>query len=307
MDHASHYEVLIIGGGPAGMSAALLLGLARRRVLVLDAGRPRNASAPINHGFLTRDGAVPGEIIAAARQQLQTYPTVEWADDTVTDAVAEGSLFAVSTVSGISYRTRKLILASGLTDKLPPIPGLADCWGKSVFPCPYCHAWEYRDRPLAMLGNGAGIFRILAVLKSWSSDVALLTNGPPLLDRNERLLLQRNRVNVYDQPIAGFEHSAGQLTRVAFANDTVLSRTAILYHPPAAATSDLPVRLGLIVGGVVKVNPQTAQTLNPNVYVAGEVVGMFSPSILSAAVYSGSFTGQQVNADLAVEDFLAAR
>jgi thioredoxin reductase len=306
MSLTSHYDVIIIGGGPAGLSAALMLGLARRRVLVIDSGKPRNAAAPISHGFLTRDGVPPGDITAAAREQLRAYPHVEIADDTVTDAAPSGWLLSVSTASGQIHRGRKLILANGMADKLPPVPGLAECWGKSIFPCPYCHAWDYRDQPLALLGDGAGIFRVIAILRSWSKDVVLLTNGPPKIDANERMLLHQNKVNLYDQPIAAFEHEGGQLTRVAFQNGTVLSRKAILFHPPTIPTSDLPTRLGLINAGVFKINPQTAQTTNPNVFVAGDIVTMFGPNILTAAVHSGAFTARHVNEDLAVEDFTAS-
>ncbi len=301
----THYDVIIVGGGPAGLSAALMLGLARRRVLVIDSGHPRNAAAPVSHGFLSRDGVPPGEIAAAAREQLRAYPNVEFSEDTVTDATTHGWVLMISTAAGQIHRARKLILANGMTDNLPLVPGLKECWGKTIFPCPYCHAWDYRDQPLAMIGNGAGIFRVLAVLRSWSKDVALLTNGPSTLDLSERMLLQRNTVNVYDQPIDAFEHIEGQLTRVAFKNGTVLSRKAILFHPPTSPTSDLPVRLGLIVNGVFRVNPKTAKTENPNVFVAGDNVGMFPPNIISAAVYSGAFTARHVNEDLAIEEFTA--
>ncbi|MEI7686811.1 MAG: NAD(P)/FAD-dependent oxidoreductase [Planctomycetota bacterium] len=306
MSLTSHYHVIIVGGGPAGLSAALLLGLARRRVLVIDAGHPRSAVAPVSHGFLTRDNVPPGDIRSAAREQLRAYPNVEIIDDTVVDASTHGWILSVGTAKGQIHRARKLLLAGGVADALPAIPGLAECWGTSIFPCPYCHAWEYRDKPLAYLGNNPGVFRTLAVLRSWSSDVVLLTNGAPQIDFNERTLLHKNRVPLFDQTIARFEHAAGQLTRVVFDNNTHLARQAILYHPPAAVTSDLPERLGLIENGVFRVNPQTAQTANPNVYVAGDLVGMFAPSILSAAVYSGSFTARHVNEDLSIEDFTAS-
>lgn len=305
MSLTSHYHVIIIGGGPAGLSAALMLGLARRRVLVIDSGKPRNASSAVSHGFLTRDNVPPGEILAAAREQLRAYPNVEIVTDTVTDAGPHGWTLSVATASGQIYRGRKLILAGGIADALPEIPGLAECWGTSIFPCPYCHAWDYRDQPIAFLGNMPGVFRIIAVLRSWSANVALLTNGPPQIDFNERMLLHNNNVPIYDQPILGFEQTAGQLSRVLFANDTHLSRKAIILHPPAVATSNLAERLGLIQDGDFPVNPQTSQTSNPNVYVAGDFVGLFMPSILSAAVYSGSFTAKHINEALAIEDFTA--
>lgn len=301
----SHYQVIIVGGGPAGLSAALVLGLARRRVLVLDAGEPRNAAAPVSHGYLTRDGAKPSEIDAAAREELRRYPHVVVVRDTAVDVQAHGWVLAVATAEGHIHRTRKLILAAGVVDVLPAVPGLRECWGASVFPCPYCHAWEYRDQPLAILGNGPGIFRLAAIVRGWSNDVALLTNGPPNMDAGERMLLFEKKVPLYDQPVARFEHEAGQLTRVVFANDTHLNRRAIVYHPPVAAGSDLPQRLGLIDKGVFRVNPQTAQTSHPDIYVAGDLVGQFGPPLISSAVYSGAFTARSVNEALAVEDFTA--
>lgn len=305
MSLTSHYHVIIVGGGPAGLSAALQLGLARRRVLVIDSGKPRNAAAPVSHGFLTRDNVPPREIIDAAREQLRAYPHVVVVRDTVTDAAVHGWNLSVSTAEGHIHRTRRLILASGVTDALPAIPGLAECWGVSVFTCPYCHAWDYRDQPLALLDNKPGVATIIAILRSWSSDVALLTNGPPQIEYQERMLLHKNKVALYDQPIAGFEQASGQLNRVLFQNNTHLSRRAILYHPPLASTTDLPQRLGLLENGVFRVNPQTAQTSNPNIYVAGDMVGMFQPSTLAAAAYSGAFTAKHVNESLAMEDFTA--
>lgn len=305
MAFATPYDVIIVGGGPAGLSAALILGLAQRHVLVIDSGKPRNAAAPISRGFLSRDGVPPREIAAAAREQLRAYPNVEFCDDTVTDAATHGGLLGVSTAAGQIHRARKMILATGVTDALPAVPGLQECWARSIFPCPYCHAWEYRDQPLAVIGNGVGITSVLAVLRSWSKDVALLTNGPPTMDRNEFMLLQRGNVTIYDQPIGAFEHVEGQLTRVAFKNGTGLPRKAILYHPPLGAPSDLPIRLRLIVDGVFRVHPETAKTANPNVFVAGENVGMFAPKMIAAAVHSGAFTARHVNEDLAREDFMA--
>lgn len=303
MPDPAQYDVIIIGGGPAGLSAALILGLSRRRVLVLDDNRPRNAAAPISHGFLTQDGKPPAEIAAAARRDLAAYSNVELLSETAVDARVDGKFIVVSASLGKAFRARKLIFASGLVDQLPPLPGLAECWGKSIFPCPYCHAFEFRDRPLAMLGNGYGISHIIAILRSWSADVVLLTNGPPTFDAGEWPRFSKNKIRVYDQPIAGFDHAAGMLTRVSFQNNTHLARTAILYHPRAAPSSDLPALLGLLVNGVLKIDPKTCRTSNPNIYAAGDLPGAHGAPILASAVFSGTSAGRQANEDLAEEDF----
>lgn len=295
-------DVIIMGGGPAGLSAALILGLARRRVLVVDEGKPRNAVAHVSHGLLTRDGVPPGEIVAAAREQLNAYPTVEFLADTITDATI-GSPITVTMKSGKTQTCRKLVLACGVADQLPSIPGLAECWGKTIWPCPYCHAWEFRDKPIAHLGNTPGVAGTLATLRSWSKDIALMTNGPPRLEYAERMAIHNAKVPLYDQPVAAFEHESGKLLRVQFQDGKVLTRAAVHFIPPTAPRSDLPRRLGLIENGVFRINPQTSQTSNPNIFVAGDLIGLFTPLILSSAIYSGTFTGRHVNHDLAVEDF----
>jgi thioredoxin reductase len=296
-------DVVIIGGGPAGLSAALTLGLARRNVLVLDNGMLRSAAAAASHGLLSRDGAAPGDILAAAREQLGAYRSVEVVRDAAVNVETQDGLPVVETMSGQKYRCRKLILAAGTADVLPPWPGLAECWGKSIFVCPYCHAWEYRDRPLAVIGGEAGVSRTVAVLRSWSNDIVLLTNGSSQLAHEERFLLDRSNIRVYDQAIASFEHSAGQLEGVRFQEGSFLPRQAIHYRP-AVTQNLIPKSLGLIQDGQFRVHSQTAQTSNPNVYVAGDMAGLFRPAALPAAVYGGSFAGRSVNQALANEDLM---
>lgn len=299
------YDVIIIGGGGAGLSAALVLGLAGRRTLVLDSGRPRNAPADVSHGMLTQDGQPPAQILAAARSQIAAYSCVHFLDDAALDCQVTPRSVTVSTLTNKSFTARKLILATGMADLLPPLPGLAACWGKSIFPCPYCHASEFRDRPLAVLGNGFGVSHLVAVLRSWSADVVLLTNGPPTFDAGEWPRFTRNNIHIYDQPIAAFDHDAGQLSRIRFQNNTHLTRAAVLYHPPSTQASDLLTRLGLLVNGVVRVDPKTMKTASPNVFAAGDIIGGLGAPILAAAIFSGTTAGREANEELAEEDFAA--
>jgi thioredoxin reductase len=149
----SEYDVVIAGGGPAGLNAALVLGRVRRQVLVADSGQYRNACAPAMHGFLTRDGADPADLRRIARAELAAYPSVRLADTAVESAAADGGGFEVRLAGGHAAATRRLLLATGLADELPGVEGLAGLWGRGVYHCPYCHGWEVRDQPVAVLGG----------------------------------------------------------------------------------------------------------------------------------------------------------
>jgi thioredoxin reductase len=176
-------DVVIVGGGPAGLNAALTLGRARRSVLLVDSGRPRNAPAQAVHGFLTRDGLPPAELRRIGRQQLAAYPTVEVRDTEVLDVRIVGEPsggFLVTLAEGSVTRARRLLLATGLVDQLPPIDGLAELWGNSVLHCPYCHGFEVRGQALAVLGGDPRAIQLAAHLTRFSPDVALCTNGAPL-------------------------------------------------------------------------------------------------------------------------------
>lgn len=299
-------DVAIVGGGASGLSAALILGLARRRVALFDAGPTRNAVAAVSHGYFTRDGESPQAIQDVGREQLKAYPHVVRIEERIVDGTVHASGVELRGERGTVVHARKAILANGVSDQLPEVPGIAECWGKSLFACPYCHAYDHRDQPLAVISNGVGVAGNVALLRVWSADVVLCTNGPAQFETSERYALYQNRVPVYETPIVGFRHVGGQLEAIQFADGTELARRAALYSPTQRATSDLPIRLGLIREHTFQVNPQNAQTSHPHVYVAGDLVSMFSPQILASAAYSGAFTARHVNYALANEDFLAA-
>ncbi|HEY1978291.1 MAG TPA: NAD(P)/FAD-dependent oxidoreductase [Candidatus Baltobacteraceae bacterium] len=167
------YEVIVVGGGAAGLSAALILGRSRRHVLVCDEGRPRNVLAREVHGFLSREGIDPRELLRIAREQIAVYPTVTFADAYISDAREEERGFVLTDASGAIYRTKKLLLATGMYDELPDIEGLTQLWGYKAFVCPYCDAWEYRGKSLAVIGKGARAEELAAELRQWSQDVCV--------------------------------------------------------------------------------------------------------------------------------------
>lgn len=165
------YEVVVVGGGAAGLSAALILGRSGRRVLVCDEGRPRNVPAWEVHGFLSREGIRPRELLDIAREQILRYPTVTFTNAYIADARVEGQAFSLADGAGNVYRTQRLLLATGMYDDLPDIDGLADLWGRKAFVCPYCDAWEYRGKSIAVIGPGSRAQELAAELRQWTQDV----------------------------------------------------------------------------------------------------------------------------------------
>lgn len=192
------YEVVVVGGGAAGLSAALILGRSGRRLLVCDEGRPRNVPAWEVHGFLSREGIRPRELLDISREQILRYPTVTFTNAYIADARVEGQAFALADAAGNAYRTQRLLLATGMYDDLPDIDGLADLWGRKAFVCPYCDAWEYRGKSIAVIGPGERAQELAAELRQWSEDVWICeqcnvtrieTNGRPgvvLMDGSRR-------------------------------------------------------------------------------------------------------------------------
>jgi thioredoxin reductase len=274
-------DVVIVGGGPAGLSAALILGRCRRSAVVVDDGHPRNARAPHMHGFLSRDGTPPLELLALARRQLETYPTIRCIEGRVVDARPG---FEVTLEDGRLLVARKLLLASGVVDLIPPIPGMTELFGTSVFHCPYCDGWEVRDQPLAVYGSGTGGYRMALEITLWSHDLVLLTDGRSKLRRRHRDRLERNGVGLVELPVERLEGREGRLERIHFRNGDALERQAIFLAPRMRQASDLSAQIGceLTRRGVVKTG-RHASTCVPGVYVAGDASRDIQLAIIAAA------------------------
>ncbi|MEJ7763604.1 MAG: NAD(P)/FAD-dependent oxidoreductase [Thermomicrobiales bacterium] len=302
------YDVVVVGGGIAGMSAALTLGRSRRRTLVVDSGTPRNAPSSGVHGFLSRDGIPPLELLRIGRDQLAPYPDVEVRSGSVTGGSGEDGDFTVTLGDGSSARAHKLLLASGVVDDLPDTAGFAALWGQGVYHCPYCHGWEVRDSRLAVLAKGPMAMHYLTLIRNWSRDLVLLTDGDAELGEDDRRTLRALGVPVREEPIERLEGVPGDhvgLRQIVFTDGPALERDALFHGPPMRQRSGLAEALGcdivrelipmVSMPGTVAHDPVTRQTTVPGVYVAGDAAGPLNAIV---AASSGAMAAAFINAAL---------
>lgn len=294
------YDAIIVGGGPAGLSAALVLGRCRRRVLVCDSGDYRNAASDAVHGFLTRDCMNPADLLRTAREQLVPYG-VEYRCIAVKGACQHGGGFKVSMSDGVECHTRKLLLATGVKDKVPKIEGIEPLYGKSVHHCPYCDGWEWRDQPLAVYGKKQHGHALALSLKNWSQDVALVTNGLSGLDSKQHADLKRFGIPVYTAKVARLEGADGKLERIVFANGKDLERKAMFFSTGQDQHCDLAETFGCLFTnkGVVRTS-RMQETNVPGLYVVGDASRDVQFVIVAAA--EGAKAAEAVNEALMKED-----
>jgi thioredoxin reductase len=294
-------DVIIVGAGPAGLSAALVLGRCRRRVLVCDAGHPRNAASHALHGFLTRDGVEPAEFLKTAREQLGPYETIEMRRTEVIDARRLPSGFEVTLSTGEQISSRKLLLATGVVDDVPLIVGLADFYGRTVFHCPYCDGWEKRDQPLAIYGRGENGFGLAMELLLWSRDLVLCTDGPSELSQGQIEHLAAQQIAVRDDRIVRLEGTEGNLEQIVFASGASLARKAMFFSTGNKQSSTLPEKLGCKFTEQGCVDTGDYETTNiPGLYVAGDASRMVQFVIVAAS--EGAQAAVAINKELMKED-----
>lgn len=303
------FDVAVIGGGAAGLSAAVVLGRARRSVLVIDAGSPRNAPADGVHSYLTRDGISPAEMIRIGQAEVVHYGgRIIHGQAKVVHRTEEG--FAVSLADGQRITARRLLVTTGLVDELPEIPGLRERWGRDVIHCPYCHGWEVRDQAIGVLGSGPMAVHQALLFRQWTADLILFTHTAPALTVEQAEQLAARGIRVVSGLIERLEVTVDRLTSVRLHDGTIVARQALVVGPRFVARAGVLASLGLQpvehplgVGESIAADP-TGKTDVPGVWVAGNVRNLMAHVVTAAA--EGVGAAAAINADLIAEETAAA-
>ena len=298
------FDVVIVGGGPAGLSAGLVLGRACRRVLICDSGHGRNAPAAAVHGFLTQDGTPPAELRRIGREQLKPYD-VALHDGMVTDAKKVEGGFEVTLDDTEVVACRKLILATGLADGLPEIPGLKEFWGDSIILCPYCHGWEFKGQPWSFIAAPEDVIESATLLLGWTKRLSLLTNGPVDLPAATRDWLSNRSIEVFQERIERLEGDDGKLKAIRFERGRRLQCSVLYLRSRFRQASNLAEKLGCeliesgFTAGMVKTDPMSVTRVE-GVYVIGDASA--GPPIVASAVAEGSMAAGAANRAMLIED-----
>ncbi|KAB2343378.1 NAD(P)/FAD-dependent oxidoreductase [Actinomadura rudentiformis] len=306
--NTTKYDVIVIGGGAAGLSGALALARSRRSVLAIDAGEPRNAPAGHIHNYLGREGTPPGELLAIGRDEVTAYGG-EIVSGTVTAARKADDGFHVELADGRAAHARRLLITTGLVDELPDVPDIAERFGRDVLHCPYCHGWEVRDQAIGVLGTNPFGLHQAKLFSQLSADVTYFVHTGPAPSEAEREQLAKRGITFVEGEVAGIEVRDDQLTGVRLRSGEVVSRQALVVSPRFTARADLFEPLGLkpeelevgghVFGSYIAADPSGATSV-PGVYVAGNVTDLKAQVIVSAA--AGLTAGAMINNDLVEED-----
>jgi thioredoxin reductase len=304
------WDCIVVGGGAAGLSAALVLGRARRRILVVDDGKQSNLAAHGIGGLLGHDGRPPAQLYEAGRAELAAYPSVQVRRGTVASGTPDdgkrGGGFVLGLADGGRERTRHVLLATGMDYRQPAISGLDALWGRSAFHCPFCHGWEARGQPLAVLAEGERAMHMALMLRGWTDDVVVLTNGPAGLDTAQRGQLAAANVTADKRRIAEFISEDGELAAVRFVDGSRLARRGVLVAATLHQRSDLAAQLGVaaappgpVAVDAVEIDP-FHRTSVPGVFAAGDL----SPQMpqVAAAIAAGSLAAAAVVQSLLADD-----
>lgn len=299
--HTPLLDVIIIGGSYAGLAAGMALGRSRRKVLIIDSGLPCNRQTPHAHNLITHDGTPPAAIRQAALEQVLAYPGVRLVEGLATAASGEADRFRVRTAAGETFGAKRLLLATGVRDIPLPIDGFDACWGISVLHCPYCHGYEVRDMALGVIGNGDAGFEYARMVRNWSPELRLLSNGPASFTADQHAALQQLGVRLDERPIRAFAHQAGRLRAVQFDSGPELPLDAVFARGGIAQHSDIAQQLGceLQVGGMmpelIKIDAFGRSSV-PGVSAAGDNCSPFRS--LASAIAAGTTAGALLNNEL---------
>ncbi|AKV03955.1 Thioredoxin reductase [Labilithrix luteola] len=296
------YDVVIVGGGPGGLSAALALGRARKRVLLCDSGARRNAAAVHIHNFVTRDGTPPEEFRRIGREQLRTYSNVEVSDVRVESITGERGAFRVELSSGL-VEARRILLCTGMIDERLPIEGFRELWGTSIFQCPYCHGWEVQDRRWAYLARAADASHLMPFAlqaRGWSRDVSVVVADVFDIPQETRDRLKAAGIRLETSPVERLVARDGRLEAALLSDGTTVPMDVLFAHPPQRHV-DLVTRLGLALdeAGFVQVDPMKRETSLPGIYAGGDLTTRMQGAVMASA--AGVQAAAVLNVELTME------
>ncbi len=288
------YDVIIVGGSYAGLSAAMALGRALRSVLIIDSGKPCNRQTPHSHNFITHDGEKPAVIAVRAREQVLRYATVTWLQDTVVKTSGSVNNFLVETAQQEKFAAQRLLFTTGIKDILPDIPGFAECWGISAIHCPYCHGYEVRGQQTGIVSNGDIALVFSNLIHQWTKTLTLFTNGPATLQPEQRNVLQQKGIGVVEKTIKALDHQDGYLQQLVFTDGSNFPLTALYSRPVMQQHCDQLVAMGCECTdtGFIKVD-DFMQTNIPGVYAAGDNTSPLRS--VASAVAAGNRAGAMIN------------
>jgi thioredoxin reductase len=299
------YDVVVVGGGAAGLSGAVALSRSRRSVLVVDAGEPRNTPAAHIHNFLSRDGMNPLALLEIGRAEVRSYGGLV-VRGRVRSAAQDADGFRVTLDDGRSISARRLLITTGLVDQLPEIPGLRERWGRDVIHCPYCHGWEVRDQAVGILATGPMAVHQALLFRQLTDDLVYFSHTAPPLGSEQVEQLDARSVRAVDGRVVGLEVNDGHLTGVRLEDGTLVAREVLVVGAPTVARSEILASLGLspvdhplALGESIRADP-SGQTEIQGIWVAGNVTDLSATVIAAAA--QGMVAAAAINADLVAED-----
>ncbi|MES2828137.1 MAG: NAD(P)/FAD-dependent oxidoreductase [Bacteroidota bacterium] len=296
------FDVIIIGGSYAGLSAAMALGRSLRDVLVIDAGQPCNLQTPHSHNFLTQDGETPAAIAAKGRAELQTYNTVRFVEARAISGKKLENGFSITTDDSSEFSAKKLIFATGIKDTMLQVDGFAQCWGISIVHCPYCHGYELKDKKTVILADGDRGFHLASLVHNLTSDLKIITSAKSGFTSEQLDRLKRHDIEVIEDTISKIYHDVGFLSSVVLTSGRTIEVEAMYAALPFVQHSNIPVAMGceLSEHGYIKVDGMQKTSVD-GVYACGDNTNMMRS--VANAVFSGNLTGAVVNRDITEEQF----
>lgn len=302
MKEKKHFDVIIVGGSYSGLAAAMALGRALRKVLVIDSGLPCNSLTPHSHNFLTQDGKPPKAIAKLAKQQVSVYDTVEFLNDIAIQGFKTESCFEIHTKSGKSFGAKKLIFATGIKDAMPAIQGFAECWGISVLHCPYCHGYEVRGNSTGILGNGDTGFDLAKLISNWTNHITLFTQGKATFNPEQIALLHRHNITLEEKEIQKIEQTNGRIETIVLKDDSELGIKTLYTRLPFIQHCSIPEQLSckLDQDGYLQVDSMQKTNIY-GIFASGDNTSRMRT--VANAVSMGTTAGMMLNKEIIEEEF----